>query len=71
MSKFRTIQTGDRVLEMTAPYFNLVSDTRLSRVGAFLRRISVEELSKRWSSSAAGVRIGPTETWWPSDWVLG
>jgi lipopolysaccharide/colanic/teichoic acid biosynthesis glycosyltransferase len=71
MSKFRTVLTGDRVFDMTAPFFKLVSDTRVSRVGAFLRRLSVEELSKLWNSGIGGMRIGPTEMCRPSDWVSG
>jgi lipopolysaccharide/colanic/teichoic acid biosynthesis glycosyltransferase len=71
MFKFLTMLTGDRVCDTTVPFFKLVSDTRLSRVGAFLRRLSVEELSKLWNSSTGGVRSGPTEMCWPSDWVSG
>ena len=70
MSKFRTMLTGDCVFP-TVPFFKLVSDTRLSRVGAFLRRLSVEELSKLWNSSTGTMRSGLTETCWPSDWVSG
>ena len=71
MSNFRTMLTGIRVFGTTAPFFKLVSDTRLSRVGAFLRRLSVKELSKLWNSSTWGVRIGPTEMCRPSDCVSG
>ena len=70
MSKFRTMLTGDSVFP-TVPFFRLVSDTRLSRVRAFLRRLSVEELSKLWNSSTGGMRSGLTEMCWPSDWVSG
>ena len=71
MCKFRTVLTGDRVFDTTAPFIKLVSDTRLSRVGAFLRSLRVEELSKLWNSSTGGRRIGPTEMCWHSDWVSG
>ena len=71
MSRFRTMLTGDRVFDTTAPFFELVSDTRLSRVGAFLRRLNLDELSKLWHSSTGGMCIGPPEMWWPCDWVSG
>jgi lipopolysaccharide/colanic/teichoic acid biosynthesis glycosyltransferase len=71
MCKFRTMLTGDRVFDTTAPFFKLVSDPRLSRVREFLRSLRVEKLSKLCTSSTAGTRIGPTEMCWHSDWVSG
>jgi Bacterial sugar transferase len=69
--KFRTRRTGGLAFGTAAPSFKLVSDSRLSRVGAFLRRLSVDELSKLWNSSTGDMCIGPTEMWWPCDWVSG
>jgi exopolysaccharide biosynthesis polyprenyl glycosylphosphotransferase len=45
MHKFRTMRTGvDPTLDTTKPFFKLQSDPRLTRVGAFLRRFSLDEL---------------------------
>jgi exopolysaccharide biosynthesis polyprenyl glycosylphosphotransferase len=45
MHKFRTMRTGvDPALDTTKPFFKLQSDPRLTRVGAFLRRFSLDEL---------------------------
>jgi lipopolysaccharide/colanic/teichoic acid biosynthesis glycosyltransferase len=69
--KFRPMRTGGLASGMAAPFLKLVSDSRLSRCGAFLRRLSVDELSKLWNSSTGDMCIGPTEMWWPCDWVSG
>ncbi len=44
MHKFRTMRIGDPAFDTTTPFFKLESDPRLTRVGALLRRLSLDEL---------------------------
>jgi lipopolysaccharide/colanic/teichoic acid biosynthesis glycosyltransferase len=67
MHKFRTMRTDLEVsLDTSTPFFKLQSDPRLTRVGAFLRRFSLDELPQLWNvitgeMSLAGPRPLPAD----------
>jgi exopolysaccharide biosynthesis polyprenyl glycosylphosphotransferase len=44
MHKFRTMRIGGAAVETSSPFFKLESDPRVTRVGALLRRLSLDEL---------------------------